>query len=255
MAPSSRRWITISRQHAAWACPFFPDRHARHLRRPPRRRRTQCSAGGADRRRAAGPDPGGRRPAAVRPVRGRTAPWRPACAPGSSGRPISRWAMSSSSTPSATATAKRRTGRILSIGYLALVRERAAAGSHEAGWQSWYRYFPWEDWRNGRPAILARAVLPRAAAGWRRRPTARRRERRERVDVAFGLERLERGAGAGALRAALRGGPGAGGRPAAQASQPIPCRASRCSPTTAASSPPRSGGCAARSSTGRSCSS
>src|SRR5436309_5764531 len=33
--------------------------------------------------------------------------------------------------------------RIVSISYLGLTRERAAAGQHEPGWQSFYRYFPW----------------------------------------------------------------------------------------------------------------
>ena len=53
--------------------------------------------------------------------------------------------------------------RIVSISYLGLTRERAAAGKREPGWQSWYRYFPWEDWRDGPPKLLARAILPRLA--------------------------------------------------------------------------------------------
>src|SRR5215472_11748723 len=47
----------------------------------------------------------------------------------------------------------------LTVAYLALVREmrpsNSLGGSAEAVWQSWYRYFPWEDWRTGRPAALA----------------------------------------------------------------------------------------------------
>src|SRR5215204_3394695 len=35
----------------------------------------------------------------------------------------------------------------LAIAYLALVREARPAGSMQAGWQNWHRYFPWEDWR------------------------------------------------------------------------------------------------------------
>ena len=61
------------------------------------------------------------------------------------------------------------TGRTLSIGYLALVREARPAGSHGAAWQSWYRYFPWEDWRNGKPAILGE-VEQRLVAWARRHP-------------------------------------------------------------------------------------
>ncbi|MHA1190449.1 MAG: NAD regulator, partial [Alphaproteobacteria bacterium] len=83
---------------------------------------------------------------------------------------------------------------VMSVGYLALTRIppdetlRTGAGAH---WRSWYRYFPWEDWREGRPAVLDREIVPRldqwaampgeADAPWR---GARRRER---IGVAFGL--------------------------------------------------------------------
>src|SRR5689334_16705572 len=46
-------------------------------------------------------------------------------------------------------------GRALTVAYLALVREARAAGTAEANWRSWYRFFPWEDWRSGRPSALA----------------------------------------------------------------------------------------------------
>src|SRR5690348_6604671 len=46
-------------------------------------------------------------------------------------------------------------GRALTVAYLALVREVVPAGTGEAVWQSWYRFFPWEDWRSGKPAGLA----------------------------------------------------------------------------------------------------
>jgi hypothetical protein len=48
----------------------------------------------------------------------------------------------------------------LSVAYLALVREARMAGTADASWQSWYRYFPWEDWRGGRPVIFD-AIAPR----------------------------------------------------------------------------------------------
>ena len=51
--------------------------------------------------------------------------------------------------------------RIVSISYLGLTRERSVDGGREPGWRSWYRYFPWEDWREGRPAIVARSILPK----------------------------------------------------------------------------------------------
>jgi hypothetical protein len=78
--------------------------------------------------------------------------------------------------------------RIVSISYLGLTRERAPAGQHEPGWQSFYRYFPWEDWREGPPKILARAVLPRLK-GWVEAVSAgARRERRQRVDGTFDVD-------------------------------------------------------------------
>src|SRR5436190_692551 len=56
--------------------------------------------------------------------------------------------------------------RTLSIGYLALLSEVAAASLRGAGWHDWYRYFPWEDWRRGRPVVLDR--LERELRRWAR---------------------------------------------------------------------------------------
>jgi hypothetical protein len=78
--------------------------------------------------------------------------------------------------------------RIVSISYLGLTRERAAAGQHEPGWQSFYRYFPWEDWREGPPKILARAVLPRLKGWVEAVSDSARRERRQRVDGTFDID-------------------------------------------------------------------
>ena len=83
--------------------------------------------------------------------------------------------------------AEAATGRrIVSISYLGLTRERVAAGKREPGWQSFYRYFPWEDWRAGRPQLLPRAILPRLGK-WsdEAREPAIKRERRQRVAVNF----------------------------------------------------------------------
>ena len=77
--------------------------------------------------------------------------------------------------------------RILSIGYLALAREAGAHADRHSSWQNWYRYFPWEDWRHGRPAMLDRLISAlgawTAAAG-----PAERMARRDRIELAFGLE-------------------------------------------------------------------
>jgi hypothetical protein len=52
---------------------------------------------------------------------------------------------------------------MVSVGYLALTRmpdNLAALRAAGAGFEPWYRFFPWEDWRAGRPAILDQAILP-----------------------------------------------------------------------------------------------
>ena len=52
---------------------------------------------------------------------------------------------------------------VVSIGYLALTRMPDTATvlrSSGAGFKPWYRFFPWEDWRGGRPAILDAAIIP-----------------------------------------------------------------------------------------------
>jgi hypothetical protein len=48
--------------------------------------------------------------------------------------------------------------RVVSVGYLALTRtplERAGVL-----WRDWYMFFPWEDWREGEPAMIASQVIP-----------------------------------------------------------------------------------------------
>jgi hypothetical protein len=77
--------------------------------------------------------------------------------------------------------------RVLSIGYLALVWEAWPPQGSNALWQSWYRFFPWEDWRPGRPRILDR-IHP-ALLRWARDPATRdaRLAREQRLSVAFGF--------------------------------------------------------------------
>jgi len=79
------------------------------------------------------------------------------------------------------------TVRVLSVGYLALVREPRSRTGAAASWHDWYRYFPWEDWRRGRPAVLD--SLESALVSWAQAaPTVGERQgRRERLAVAFGI--------------------------------------------------------------------
>ena len=80
---------------------------------------------------------------------------------------------------------------VASIGYLALTRaiDSGAARAPGAGFEPWYRFFPWEDWRQDPPGIIARDILPEltkwAAQG---EETARALPRKDRVRLYFGTE-------------------------------------------------------------------
>lgn len=79
--------------------------------------------------------------------------------------------------------------RVISVSYLGLTRELPGAGGKAHGWQSWYRYFPWEDHRDGCPVILGAAVLPLLLAWTSAAPaSAEQQRRRLRVSIAFGTE-------------------------------------------------------------------
>jgi hypothetical protein len=82
-----------------------------------------------------------------------------------------------------------RPGRALTVAYLALVREAVLGDA--AAWQSWYRYFPWEDWRTGKPAALA--PLEARLGLWVQQAAteAEGRLRAERLGLAFGSSRNE----------------------------------------------------------------
>jgi hypothetical protein len=82
---------------------------------------------------------------------------------------------------------------MISVGYLALTRmsdNAAALRTADAGFEPWYRFFPWEDWRNGRPNILDQAVVPlleQWAKSGKNEPL-RPLGRRERFRHCFGVE-------------------------------------------------------------------
>ncbi len=78
--------------------------------------------------------------------------------------------------------------RTISISYLGLTREAPTSAVAGASFQDWYRYFPWEDRREGPPQGIA-APIAAALKSWAKTaPTpSLRRERSERAALAFGL--------------------------------------------------------------------
>jgi hypothetical protein len=136
--------------------------------------------------------------------------------------------------------------RVVSVAYLALVREREVAGAGGARWRGWYEFFPWEDWRAGRPPLIDEGIAP-ALARWAAAapdPFARE-ERRQRADIAFGLggvawdgervlERYELLYHAGLVREARHGRAGENGSRRDRGAPADPQRAGRDEPQPAA---------------------
>jgi hypothetical protein len=78
--------------------------------------------------------------------------------------------------------------RVVSVAYLALVRERVRPRASRASWRDVYAYLPWEDWREGRPPSIVEAIEPALARWIESAPSEpARRARRERAELAFGL--------------------------------------------------------------------
>ncbi|MEX2618341.1 MAG: hypothetical protein WD767_19830 [Alphaproteobacteria bacterium] len=75
--------------------------------------------------------------------------------------------------------------RVVSVGYLALIREAPPPG--DAEWLDCYDFFPWEDWRGGRPGIIDSIIIP-ALEKWVEAALTESEKfiRKERVSIAFG---------------------------------------------------------------------
>jgi hypothetical protein len=82
-------------------------------------------------------------------------------------------------------TGEARSGRALTVAYLALVRQAQPSGGAEALWQNWYRFFPWEDWRGGGPPALAPVEQRLRLWAGQAASEAERRLREERIGLAF----------------------------------------------------------------------
>lgn len=79
--------------------------------------------------------------------------------------------------------------RAVSIAYLALVSMPSEELETQAHWLSWYALFPWEDWREGEPPLIAtirQQLLDWGAANGH----GRRSSWREQVDMIFGTGRV-----------------------------------------------------------------
>jgi len=78
-----------------------------------------------------------------------------------------------------------RAARVVSVGYLALTRQ-SAADVPQSEWRGWYQYFPWEDWRGGKPAMIDSVILPALKKFTKGAEGAQSEARRARVRLCFG---------------------------------------------------------------------
>jgi hypothetical protein len=79
--------------------------------------------------------------------------------------------------------------RVISISYLALTPSRAVLSQAGAHWRTWYEFFPWEDWRDGRPPLIDEVIAPKLRA-WAdgTREAELSAQRRARTRHAFALD-------------------------------------------------------------------
>lgn len=73
--------------------------------------------------------------------------------------------------------------RVVSVGYLALAPEAAETTAPDTAWSPWRRFFPWEDWREGRPAAIDEVIAP-ALLSW----AGANEDRRNRARLLFALD-------------------------------------------------------------------
>lgn len=79
--------------------------------------------------------------------------------------------------------------RVISISYLALTPSRAVLDRASARWRTWYDFFPWEDWREGRPAVIDEIIGPQLKDWAQASPDpAIAAQRRSRARLAFALD-------------------------------------------------------------------
>jgi hypothetical protein len=75
--------------------------------------------------------------------------------------------------------------RVVSVGYLALTPEAVDTPALPADWSPWTRYFPWEDWRPGRPPVIDEVIAPALRQWAAARPGG---ERLARARLLFALD-------------------------------------------------------------------
>lgn len=80
--------------------------------------------------------------------------------------------------------------RIVSVGYLALTPAADVGDTAERAWSPWTRFFPWEDWRTGRPALVDEVIAPALRRWAEEAPEELREQRQGRARLLFALDEV-----------------------------------------------------------------
>ena len=81
-----------------------------------------------------------------------------------------------------------RASRIVSVGYLAVTPVAEDTRAPDTAWASYTRFFPWEDWREGRPPLVDQVIAP-ALRTWIDETAGEQRESRlSRARLLFALD-------------------------------------------------------------------
>jgi hypothetical protein len=79
--------------------------------------------------------------------------------------------------------------RVVSVGYLALTR--GDPKTPDTQWREWYRFFPWEDWRDARPRLIDEVIAPALKAFAKSGGKGDDADaRRDRAHICFGFDGL-----------------------------------------------------------------
>jgi hypothetical protein len=76
--------------------------------------------------------------------------------------------------------------RVISVGYLALAPAAVDTHAPNSQWRPWTRFFPWEDWRDGPPPVMA--PLSEALRAWAAAGGAGSGSRLARARLLFALD-------------------------------------------------------------------
>ncbi len=82
--------------------------------------------------------------------------------------------------------------RLVSVGYLALTFDEELRLDNKESWGDWYDYFPWEDWRDGKPEIIDNMIIPSLRRFIENtEDKTQKKDRKSRADLCFCLDNTD----------------------------------------------------------------